>query len=469
MNFIQSLAPDHVIASKVFLHLIFLNYLIAFASLYPQVIGLYGKKGLHSIDDLVSQFGKKDKLKHLAKFPSLFWFLSSDQVLKATLAAGILLSLTGLLGFFTPLTLLGCFLLYLSFMHLGGPFLAFQWDCLLLEVGFLAFLLSLMPTPSFFALTALWMVLFKLMFLSGAVKLLSADQVWRDQTALYYHYETQPLPNPLSHFFHNLPKFFHRLSCTVMFLIELIIPFFLFLPGKGHELAFFSFAFLQVMIILTGNYAYFNLLTLTLCIPLLTNDVFGAGPGQDLAGGGIVARGIDGIFLFLTLLNVLVVIEKMTGNRFIPPFFNFLRRLFLINSYGLFAVMTKKRCEIVIEGSLNGEVWEEYSFHWKVGNQNRIPSQVAPYQPRLDWQMWFAALTNKPPTWFRRLVYCLLENQNEVKALLKTCPFGDQAPKYIRANLYRYTFTNSKTLKETGDYWEREFIGNYMLPVKLYP
>lgn len=467
MNFLQNLAPEYALSIKIFLHTIALNFLIAFASLLPQLKGLFGQEGIFPISEIVNRLKNKGRFQLCLENPSLFWFDSTDKALIFSCAAGFFFSLLAFFGIFQTFSLFICWVLYLSFMSLGYPFLSFQWDCLLLETGFLSFLISLQPVPSLFSLTALWMVLFKLMFLSGAVKLLSHDAAWWNQTALYYHYETQPLPNPLSHFFHNLPKGFQRISCALMFAIELLVPFLLFIPGKGHEVAFVAFGALQILIFLSGNFAFFNILTLTLCIPLLNQEwlpfSYVLNPEATLSWG----RALDAVFLFITLCNALVILEKLTGNHLIPPIFIWMKRFYILNSYGLFATMTKKRYEIIIEGSLDGEIWEEFEGKWKIGELQSLPKQVAPHQPRLDWQMWFAALTNRPPGWFQNLLIRLLQNKENVRKLFKKCPFKNTPPNYVRANLYEYQFTTFKELKETGNYWKRTYLGTYFPPISL--
>jgi hypothetical protein len=324
------------------------------------------------------------------------------------------------------------------------------------------------------------------MFSSGIGKLTSGDPTWRNFTALDFHYFTQPLPNPIAWYMYQLPEWFHKLSVGFMFFAEIIVPLFIFAPRRIRFIAGVGIILLQVLIALTGNYAFFNLLTIALCVLLfddaflqrllpskikdsidikrLTNR-FTHTPSYKRIGLGVLAL----IILFLGFVQLGSVV---IGSQNLPMAF---RQAFLwatpfriVNNYGLFRVMTTSRPEIIIEGSNDGENWLEYEFKYKPGNRKRPLPWVAPHQPRLDWQMWFAALSNSQNNpWFVNLVVRILQGSPDVLRLFERNPFPSEPPKYLRATLYEYRFTNFDTKEATGDWWQRGLVGTYFYPISL--
>jgi hypothetical protein len=376
-------------------------------------------------------------------------------------------------------------LFYLSLVTISSPFLSFQWDNLLLEAGFLAILLApwqLRPKrdtegPPRLALWALWLLLFKLIFSSGLVKILSGDPTWRTLTALDFHYETQPLPTPLAWYAHQLPQWFQATSVVVMFVIELIIPFLIFIP-RLRRWAFFPLVGLQLLILLTGNYAFFNWLTITLCVLLLDDDFLDrAWPKRAINQTVKVTNVPSGESSFTknlfqhyiiplgAALVMLLSVAQMAGIVLPLPaaarsVLGWVSPFRTINNYGLFAVMTISRPEIIIEGSNDGQSWMPYESKWKPGDPHRPPPLVAPHQPRLDWQMWFAALGNyQNNPWLINLMIRLLEGSPEVEALLAHNPFPNTPPHFIRATVYNYHFTDFEDT--SGNWWRRELQGPY--------
>ncbi len=374
---------------------------------------------------------------------------------------------------------------YLSLVTVGGDFLAFQWDILLLEAGFLAIFLAplglkpgLGSAPPKAIVWLLRWLLFRLMFSSGAVKLLSGDPTWRDLTALGYHYWTQPLPTWVAWYVNLLPDWFDTVSCALLFAIELGAPVLIAAPQGYRLVAFSALVFFQVLIFLTGNYCFFNLLTLALCVLLLDDRVW-----PDRRRGRIEGARASGrwewprfvVFPVAGLVLVLSIVRTFDPSRAgvaWPESLVELRRLAapfgIVNGYGLFAVMTTTRPEIILEGSADGETWTEYQFRWKPGALERAPAFVEPHQPRLDWQMWFAALApfGESP-WFVAFVHRLLEGSKPVAALLGTNPFPDTPPRYVRAVLYDYTFTDLRDGEATGRWWRRERKDLYLPAVSL--
>jgi lipase maturation factor 1 len=345
---------------------------------------------------------------------------------------------------------------------------------LLLETGFLAAFFApavwrhrladaRVPSPPFLWLSRF--LLFRLMFLSGAVKLTSGDAAWRGFRALQVHYETQPLPTWIGWWAHQLPDAVQRASTAVMFGIELAVPFLIF-SKRLRRYAFAPLVLLQVLIALTGNYAFFNVLTIALCLLLLDDDLFPAAVrarvGMREAAPHRWQRAVElpiAAILFLASLPPLFATIGLAGA--VP---NALARLTQtlapfrsVNGYGLFAIMTTQRQEIVVEGSRDGVAWLAYELRFKPGDPSRRPAFVAPHQPRLDWQMWFAALgTYDDNRWFMAFLRRLLEGSPPVLELLAKNPFPGAPPRYMRAVLYDYRFTDLSTRRSEGTWWRRE-------------
>lgn len=480
-----------------------LIYLAAFLSLWVQLPGLIGQNGILPTEQFVAatreQAGPSQRWFLL---PTLAWFDASDGMLHAQCAAGVLFSLGLAAGLAPWLSTLALWCLYLSLTVIGRDFLAFQWDNLLLETGLLAVFLA--PAgwtlrhrerASWFVIWLFRWLLFRLMFLSGIVKLTSGDVTWRSLTALSHHFQTQPLPTPLAWFAHQLPGTVLTGITGVMFVIELALPFLILASRRVRLWAFWPFVALQVAIMLTGNYAYFNWLTLLLCLSLLDDAaLLRFSPSRirewlrqrvDAARPGVAewqwpatilyhARAV--VFVpFAGLVLMITSMQLLTGARLVTswpePMVGVLKStqpFRSINSYGLFAVMTQKRPEVVIEGSLDGTTWLPYEFRHKPGDVHRAPSFVAPHQPRLDWQMWFAALgTYQQNPWFVNLCLRLLQNQPETLALLAGNPFPAKAPQFVRASRYEYHFATPSERSKDGSWWTREFKGSYLPEISL--
>lgn len=462
-------ATSYYFAQWAFIKLLGLTYLIAFGSLLVQVKGLYGSQGIVPLKEIFKGIRRNKAYTHFYYTPSLFWLSTSDWMLQGLAMLGVLGSILVLCGIATSVSLFVLFLLYLSYVSACIYFLSFQWDTLLIEVGFVGFLYSLQTPPLPIATFLLWLVLFRFIFSSGIVKFLMGSQEWRHLKALEYHYETQPLPNKGAYYANQQAAWVVTFSTLMVFIIEIVVPFFIFINAEMRLLAFACLVFLQIVIMCTGNYAFFNLLTIALCFPLIddhqlpwSSTFFAVGtPPVQLVLSVVVSFTcmlwiVLNFFQFVSLFKPLPVVERVL--RFFAPFY-------IINTYGLFSYMTTQRYEIEIEGSEDGETWKTYEFRWKPGNLSKAPRQVAPYQPRLDWQMWFASLgTARQNPWFYRLIQRLLDNTPDVVHLLKANPFPDQPPQYIRALLYMYKFTTWKEKAETGNWWKREYLRVYLPP-----
>jgi hypothetical protein len=313
------------------------------------------------------------------------------------------------------------------------------------------------------------------MFSSGMVKLNSGDRVWRTLKALCIHYETQPLPTRLAWQAHQLPVRFHQFCTAIMFVIELGAPFLIIGPQWARNLAAALFIFLMILIEVTGNYAFFNLLAVALSVLLLDDrtlaPIFRWFSIEPTPSALVLCPDfMNWIAVFVAVLVVALSVlpavrliqAQVIWPRWLEIFFERFEPFRLVNSYGLFSVMTIERPEIVVEGSDDANIWRAYEFKWKPGDVKRPPRFIAPHQPRLDWQMWFAALGyyhNHP--WVRSFLIRLLEGSPEVLSLLKTNPFPNKPPRYIRCVMYDYRFTDRRERRETKAYWKAERRGVY--------
>ncbi|XP_016308495.1 lipase maturation factor 2-like [Sinocyclocheilus anshuiensis] len=566
-------------------------YMFAFASLYVQIPGLYGNEGVLPARWQLRVSGKS-VVEQLKDSPTLLWFgprlgLDTQQCMELLSLTGALLSLMTLA---LPVlrdcrVFLVLWILYLSLYQVGQVFVYFQWDNLLLETGFLAILIAPMKMPwsskvrlhdSVTFWLARWL-LFRLMFASGVVKLNSRCPTWWGLTALTYHYETQSIPTPLAWFAHQLPVWFQKLSVVGMFVIEIAVPFMFFSPIRRHRLvAFYMQILLQLFIILSGNYNFFNILTITLCMSLLDDQHVNfwlrrSTPKTEstslqtlfswlavmLEIGTCALLGywsvryfdlqvdwenksvssktaftyfeFNGFLKMVTVPSIWIGVLSLTWEIISAMFkcasvrgvlwrlwntiqwavmaaatvsmfaislvpytyieydahsnlwpgirtaFEVTERYQLVNSYGLFRRMTGVggRPEVVIEGSMDRNTWTEIEFMYKPGNMSAAPPVVTPHQPRLDWQMWFAALGPQAQSpWFSSLLHRLLQGKQDVIRLIQTdesqYPFSKQPPAYLRANRYKYWFSEPK---EDGSYpqrwWRRVYVEEFYPMVHL--
>jgi hypothetical protein len=336
---------------------------------------------------------------------------------------------------------------------------------LLLEAGFLAIFLGR-------SRLVVWLfrwLLFRLMFLSGAVKLLSHDKSWRDLSAMSVHYETQPLPTPIAWYMHQLPFWFQRATTGFVFGVELAIPFLVFAPRRLRIFGAWCMLGFQALIFITGNYAFFNLLAMALCLflfddarlPKLRIALLKAPTSPSAAVAvAVVVLVLSGVYLAGTFFDYTPPVGSALLH-YAAPFG-------IVNTYGLFAVMTTHRTEIIVQGSNDGVTWLDYEFKFKPGDIRKGPRWVAPYQPRLDWQMWFAALGSyRSSPWFVNFMVRLLQGSPQVLELLATNPFPQAPPKYIRAELFEYKFTDFQGRKTSGAWWHRELRGWYLPAISL--
>lgn len=453
---------SYSIALGCFPQLLGAIYLLAFGSLLVQVRGLYSSLGILPIQELVTNVRRNAGTRAFLRFPSIFWISANDTFITASAVLGVCLSIYLLAGLPPLPALILLWLIYLSFASLGQEFLSFQWDALLLETGFMTIFLPLAAPASPVVCLAFQLFIFRFMLSAGTVKLTSHDPNWRNLRAMCFHYETQPIPNRIAWYAHQLPEGIQKLSTLGTFLFELIVPFLVLGPAPFKLACFCLLAFFQGLIILTGNYGFFNCLTIVLAVPLLEDRYLGF-PGRSLAAATsipLLNKLAGAVFCIVILLNILQIIRLFVRPHWASRILALCGRWQISNPYGLFAVMTTERYEFIIEGSRDLKAWLPYEFRWKPGDSAGPPRQAAPHQPRLDWQMWFAALNpGYVETWLSRLVQRLLEGSPAVLGLFRTIPFGPAPPEYIRLAVYRYYFTDPATKRASGRWWNRTEIG----------
>jgi len=455
----------------LFLRLLAAIYLIAFGSLAVQIEGLAGARGILPVGRYLAAVQQSLGARGYWLVPTIFWAAHTDTFLLAACVAGAAVSVVLMLGYLERLSLVCLYILYLSLSTAGQDFLSFQWDILLLETGFLAIFLggSFLGNSRVMVLLFRWL-LFRLMFLSGAVKLLSHDPSWRNLSAMSFHYLTQPLPTPLAWYMYQLPFGFQRVSTAMVFVVELAVPFLFFGPRMWRFFAGFATLALQALIFATGNYTFFNLLAMTLCLFLFDDAALSKLKIPLRLRAARTHRAVvASIAVFVLLVSGVELWEMLFSDspepisitRAVAPFD-------VVNTYGLFAVMTTTRPEIIVEGSNDGVTWLDYKFPFKPGDLRVAPRWAAPYQPRLDWQMWFAALSNyRNSPWFGNFMVRLLQGSPEVLALLASNPFPSAPPKYVRAQLFDYSFTDFAERRATGDWWKRRPLGLYFPAISL--
>ena len=459
----------------LFLRLLGGIYLAAFVSYGVQVLGLIGSDGISPLASYLPALA--DRLGGTAWLhaPTIFWLYHGDGFLQFTCWLGAALAVLVIINRFTTPALILMYVLYLSLYYAGQVFLSFQWDVYLLEAGFLAIFLG---TGSRVVVWLYRWLVFRFMFGGGLVKILSGDPTWRHFTALDFHFETQPLPTPLAWYAAHLPDRLLSAATALTLVIELAVPFLIFMPRRFRIAAAYIFAAFQSLIILTGNYCWFNLLTISLCLFLLDDaHLRSILPGFLSARLPAAARPVARTRPILLVLAAALVfssgeqlaaqIQGGRGGR-LSIITDVLTPLHVANTYGPFAVMTTLRNEIVIEGSRDGRDWREYQFKYKPGNVSRAPRFIIPHQPRLDWQMWFAALSAPSQNpWFLNLLIRLLQNKRAVTDLLQTNPFPQHGPRYVRARFYEYHFTTPAEKRATGNWWKRTLVGVYYPAVSL--
>ncbi|GAT79605.1 membrane protein [Streptomyces sp. F-3] len=461
-------ASEYWLSRLVFQRALAAVYLVAFLTAALQFRALLGERGMLPIPRFVEQvpFGRA---------PSLFHLHYSDRFYAAVAWTGCAVSAALLAGADSWLPLWGGMLLwlvpwalYLSIVNVGQTWYAFGWESLLLETGFLAvFLGNDEVAPPVVVLFLLRWLLFRVEFGAGLIKM-RGDECWRRLTCLHHHHETQPMPGPLSWFFHHLPGPLHKAEVAANHVTQLVVPFLLFAPQPVATAAAALMIVTQLWLVLSGNFSWLNWLTIALALSAVR---FPGNPPSLPAAPlwyEVVVLAAAALVVFLSHRPVMnMVSRRQVMNRSFDP-------LHLVNTYGAFGSVSRVRHEVVLEGTLDdapGEDadWREYEFRGKPGDPRRWPRQFAPYHLRLDWMMWFAALSPAyAGVWFGALVERLLRNDRDTLKLLRRSPFPpDRPPRYVRARLFRYRYTSLRELRATGACWDRIFVREYLPPTRL--
>ncbi|MFI1133963.1 lipase maturation factor family protein [Streptomyces althioticus] len=443
-------------------------YLVAFLTAALQFRALIGERGMLPVPRFVARVPAR-------RSPSLFHLHYSDRFFAGCAWAGCAVAAALLAGADALVPLWAAMLLwlvpwalYLSIVNVGQTWYAFGWESLLLEAGFLGvFLGNDEVAPPVVVLFLLRWVLFRVEFGAGLIKM-RGDECWRRLTCLDHHHETQPMPGPLSWFFHHLPKPLHRVETAANHVTQLVVPFLLFAPQPVASAAAALMIVTQLWLVLSGNFAWLNWVTVVLALPVVAWPSDPPPVGDAPLWYVVVVLAVSALLLALSHAPVRNMLSRrQVMNRSFDP-------LHLVNTYGAFGTVSRVRHEVVLEGTADetpreDSEWREYEFKGKPGDPKRWPRQFAPYHLRLDWLMWFAALSPAYASpWFGGLVERLLENDPDTLRLLRRSPFpADAPPRHIRARLFRYRFTTWRELRETGACWERTYVREFFPPTRL--
>lgn len=466
-------APDLWPARWLFTRSLGAVYTIAFVNVALQFRGLLGSYGLTPVSRYVELVAFRQQ-------PSVFHLHHSDRFALAVAWVGVALSAALTVGlpqggpdWLHLVWWLVVWALYLSFVNVGQIWYGFGWESILLEAGFFAVFLGSDRTapPRFAILLVLWL-LFRVEVGAGLIKL-RGDRCWRDLTCLEYHHETQPLPGPFSWHAHHLPRWWHRVEVLGNYVAQLVAPFMLFLPQPAASIAGITVIVTQGWLVLTGNFAWLNVLTMVLATAALAGGWLAwlpvgpptvTDPPAWLSGLVLAVAAGTVVMSYWPVRNMLSRSQVM-NTRYNP--------LHLVGTYGAFGGITRQRYELVVEGTTDEDPgpdseWHAYAFRAKPGEPGRRPPQVGPYHLRLDWLLWFAAMSPVvSQRWVLSLLLRLLEADPHVLGLLRRSPFPDRPPNAVRVLRYRYRFTTPAQRRETGDWWIRRRIGEPVPPVRL--
>ncbi|WP_328931548.1 MULTISPECIES: lipase maturation factor family protein [unclassified Streptomyces] len=461
-------APDYWLSRLVFQRALAGVYLVAFLTAALQFRALIGERGMLPVPRFVARAPFR-------RAPSIFQLHYTDRFFAACAGTGCAVSAALIVGLDSRLPLWGGMLLwavpwvlYLSIVNVGQTWYGFGWESLLLEVGFLAvFLGNDEVAPPVVVLFLLRWILFRVEFGAGLIKL-RGDACWRKLTCLDFHHETQPMPGPLSWFFHHLPRPLHRIEVAANHVTQLVVPVLLFTPQPVATAAASLMIATQLWLVLSGNFSWLNWITIVLAVSAIGFPHTPPPTAAPPLWYEVTVLAVAALLLWLSHRPVLnMVSRRQIMNRSFDP-------LHLVNTYGAFGTVGRIRYEVVVEGTADAvpheeSGWQEYEFKGKPGDPRRWPRQFAPYHLRLDWMMWFAALSpGYAEPWFGALVERLLENDRDTLRLLRRSPFpADAPPRCIRARLFRYRYTTWRELRETGACWERTFVREYLPPTRL--
>jgi hypothetical protein len=483
-----ALQEQYWLTRAVFLRVLGFIYFVAYLGLAQQLRPLIGADGLLPACNYLAgiQSGAGDRLSAFLHVPTVFLLGCSDAAMQALAALGVVLALVVLLGFANAPLLAVLWFLYLSFVHVGQLFYGYGWEILLLETGFLAIFLcpvlkggplpADVPPPKAVIWLLRW-VLFRVMFGAGLIKL-RGDSCWRDLTCVLYHYETQPLPNPFSWYLYHLPAAFHRIEVLGNHFVELLVPWTVFAPRRLRHFGGLCMVGFQLYLIVSGNLSWLNWLTITLCIACFDDRVLSALMPQRVherllrlkdVRPAPVQRVVTSVLTAFILYLSIAPVRNLLGSRqqmnaSFEPFE-------LVNTYGAFGSIGRRRNEVILQGTYDTEItpstsWLDYEFKCKPGDVHRRPCFIAPYQYRVDWQIWFAAMEDaRSNPWLVHFISKLLQGDPGALSLLAPSPFDRGPPKYIRAELYEYRFTSFND--RSGAWWTRRRVESYLPPLSL--
>jgi len=465
---------SYQLVTALFLRLLGLVYLIAFASVGVQIEGLAGSQGILPFSQQLLYLEGEMGIERYFLVPNLFWLNASDGALTGAAIAGCGVSALIILNRWSRLCLIAAFVLYLSLYNAGQLFLNFQWDGLLLEAGFLAIFLT--PASRIVILLFRWL-LFRLRFMSGISKLTMQDPSWSGLTALNSYFEVQPLPTPLAWYAHQLPEWLLKTATAATLVIEILVPFMMFLPRRWRFVAAWITILWQLLIMLTSNHSWFNILTIVLCLFLFDDKAvqhilpqrlqtwLGRQQPSPAAAGGRASQFMVAALATLILLTSsahfweLATLQQSSGAA--GTLVDYAEAYRVVNKYHVFPTMRSERIELELSGSQDGREWKPYRFKYKPGDPNERPAIVLPHQPRLDWEMWFVTQHPKYMHFFHGFLQALLDNSPAVTALLRHNPFPDQPPRYIRVEAWQYRFSEPEVRQKTGQWWQREALGPF--------
>jgi Lipase maturation factor len=468
-------APDASIARFLIERGLGVVYLVAFVVAARQFPALCGERGLQPAPRFLAAVPFR-------RAPSVFHLRYSDALARLVAVIGGIFAATIVLGLaeqaplpITMLVWLCLWALYQSIVNAGGVFYGFGWETLLLEAGFLAiFLGNDAVAPPWLVILAFRWLAFRVEFGAGLIKL-RGDPCWRDLTCMEFHHETQPMPNPLSWYAHRAPRWFHRLETVGNFVAQLLLPFGLFLPQPLATIAAVLMIATQLYLVVTGNYAWLNWLTIVAIVAGLDDGAIRAaiGAGAPASFGPTPAWFsvlIVGLAAVVVVLSWWPVRNMASPGQAMNASFN---PLHLVNTYGAFGSVSRRRYEVIVEGTsaddpADDAEWREYEFVGKPGDVRRLPPQVAPYHLRLDWLMWFLPLSAAyGEGWFVTFLARLLEGDRPTLTLLRHNPFPASPPTFVRARLFLYEFTTRAERRASGAWWRRTPVGDFMSPVRL--
>lgn len=474
-------ADDYTIAREVLLRGVAALYVVAFASAIAQFPALLGDRGLTPAPTFMARTSAK-------RFPSIFRWRYSDRMLRVIAAVGIVLAASVVVGIpqlapaWVPLLVFAVmWVFYLSIVNVGQTFYGFGWESLLLEAGaIVGFLGSSDVAPPFLIILFLRWLVFRLEFGAGMIKM-RGDSSWRDLTAMYYHHETQPMPNPVSRFAHLLPKPVHRMETLGNHIVQLGMPWLLFFPQPIASFAACLIIITQLWLVISGNFAWLNWISMVLAFAGISDGFFGWITGNGWPGWGWEHIGSGGelspiwwlvlttiAFIGLAILSWQPLLNLFSRNQLMNASFN---RWHLVNAYGAFGSVTQLRREVIVEGTMSDAPrpsdWEAYEFKGKPGDPTRVPRQFAPYHLRLDWMMWFLALGSWDDVWFQRLLQKLLQADAATLRLLRIDPFHGEKPHMVRARLFAYRFATREEHRRTGMWWMRDELTTLVPPSRL--